>query len=404
MTWPAPLLDLACAVAAQKYIIITLMVIGLVLGTIRLILMPSIYTASAVAVLLPREKPVLDVTIDTSSIETTNDHASRSTSGNLMLPPNPTLYTTLIYSRPVLSQIAIKFSTRLDGHLSPRDRSNEVIQHVRSMITVASTEEGLITITVSSKDPELSADIANELFFECQKASKSIERQLILQQAGHLENALENSMRRMKQTESTLSAFNTKYGLVNTELQVSNHLRSVRELSTEKDSLQTDLQELRLSYSDRSPEVLKIQSRIKSIKKQQQTIQTGIVGSMGTSDYGSLIVAHDSLKQKVRFERDLVATLATKVDIYRIRAEEPTGNLAVIREAVTPSRPSGPSKKRELGIALGLCMMLGIGWSILVNQWKLAQQDTYLSQRISDFISLAVPKLPFRKFSRTNEV
>ena len=105
MTWPAPLLDLACAVAAQKYVIIVLLVVGLTLGIIRLILMPSIYTASAVAVLLPREKPVLDVAIDTSSIETANDRASRSTSGSLLLPPYPALYTTLIYTRPVLSDM-----------------------------------------------------------------------------------------------------------------------------------------------------------------------------------------------------------------------------------------------------------------------------------------------------------
>jgi uncharacterized protein involved in exopolysaccharide biosynthesis len=403
MTWPAPLLDIACAVASQKIIVFVIVVLGLVAGAARLALMPPVYTSSAVAVLLPREKPVLDAAIDTSSIETTDDSASRSSSGSLMLPPNPSLYTTLIYSRAVLSRIADRFEDRLQDHLSPRDRSDEVIQQVRSMLTVTSTEEGLITITVSCKDANLSADIANELFAECQKASKSIERQLILQQAGHLEDALQSSLGRLAQTEKELSGFTAQFGVVDVQMQASNQLRSIRELSAEKDRLETDLQELLLSYSERSPEVRGIRTRIAAIEKQMQGSRTSIVGSIGAEDFGSLMVAHESLKQKIRFERDLVATLATKADIYRLRAEEPTGNLAVIRPATAPTRPAGPSKKRELGLALGLSILAGLGWSVVVSQWNAAMADAFVSERIREFIRLAKPTLPVRKAARVKQ-
>jgi capsular polysaccharide transport system permease protein len=398
ISWPGPFLDLACAVAQQKLIVTAIVIAGVILGILRLIIMPDVYTSSSVAVLLPREKPMLDAAIDTSSIETSDDRAARSSSGNLMLPPNPTLYTTLIFSRPVLSKVAATYGERLQGHVSPRDRSEEVIGQIRSMLKVSSTEEGLITITVTSQDGQLSADIANELFAECREASRSIERQLILQQAGHLEEALSSSMERLRETEKRLSNFTATNGVVDVDMQASNQLRSIRELSSERDKLEADMQELLLTYSENSPEVRRLRLRMKILDRQQAGNATNIVGSIGTSEFGQLMVAHESLKQRIRFERDLVATLATKADLYKLRAEEPIGNLAVIRPAIAQSRPSGPSKKRELGLAMSLSLIVGFGWAILAWQWNSVLSDSYFSARVRELMELLIPRAwPGRK-------
>jgi len=393
--WPAPLLDTACAIASQKWIVLVIVLLGIVLGIFRLISMPDVYKASAVAVLMPREKPNLDATIDTSSLETSGDQASRGTSGNLMLPPNPTLYTTLINSRAVIEKLADKFSDRLRVYLSPEDRSEEVYLQLKSMITVTSTDEGLITVTIASNDPQLSADIANEIFEECARASKSIERQLLLQQAGHLQEAYDNAAIRLSLSEQKLKDFTARYGVIDVQLQASNQLRSLRELATKKDELNSDLQEMLLNYSERSPEIARVRARIAAIERQLTSGGTKIVGNVGANQYGALVVEYESLIQRIRFERDLVATLLTKADIYRIRAEQPTGNLAVIRPASAPTRPAGPSKKREIGIATGLSIFLAIGWTLAIDQWRRARRNRYIDDRLSELRDL-VMKTPSR--------
>ncbi|NEQ67317.1 MAG: hypothetical protein F6K21_17770 [Symploca sp. SIO2D2] len=385
--WPAPLLDTACAIASQKWIVLVIVALGIVFGGFRLLTLPKVYKASAVAVLMPREKPNLDASIDTSSLETSDDRASRSTSGNLMLPPNPTLYTTMINSRAVIEQLAQKFASRLNDDLS---HSEDVYLQLKSMITVISTEEGLITVTVTSASPSLSADIANEIFEECKRASKSIERQLLLQQAGHLEGAFANAAKRLAQTELRLKDFTAKYGVIDFQLQASNQLRSIRELSVKRDDLKSDLQEMRLHYAEQSPEVARIKARIAAIESQQNSAGSKIVGDTNSRNYGALVVEHESLKQRIRFERDLVATLTTKADIYRIRAEEPTGNLAVIRPASSPTRPSGPSKKREIGIALGLSIALAIAWTLTIDQWRRARRNRYIDRRLHELRDLVM--------------
>ncbi len=391
VAWQEPLLDLIEALVAHKWVVIGIMLIGTALGIIRLLSMPPSYTASAVAVLLPREKAIIDASIDTSSLETTDDRASRGSAGSLMLPPNPTLYTTIINSRAVLTEIATKYNDRFDGEISNRDRSVEVIDRLRRMITTTATEEGMITVTVDSGDPQLSADIANELFSQCEKASKSIERQLLIRQAGHLDKALKISTDRLRVTEKQLSQFTSQIGLVNADLQASNQLRNLRELNAEKDRIEGDLDSLRTSYTENAPEVQALVARIATIGRQKINSQGSIIGSVGTKNFGELSVAYKSLEQKIRFERDMVATLATKSDIYRLRAEQPIGNLAIIRPASAPERPAGPSKKRELGLAMALSGILAFGYAVLLQQWHALRRNTQFSDRTDRIWKQLIP-------------
>jgi capsule polysaccharide export protein KpsE/RkpR len=393
IAWQEPLLDILEAIIHRKWTVIIIMVVGSIAGILRLASMPDVYSASAVAVLLPREKAIMDASIDTSSIETSDDRASRSSAGNLMLPPNPALYTTIIHSRAVLEEIARRFSDQLSSAnaISNNDRSEEVIDQLRRMIRTTTTEEGIITVHVDSHSPQLSADIANALFEQCEIASKSIERKLLIHQAGHLDKALLIAEKRLTETEEKMSAFTSDMGLVNTDLQASNQLRGLRELQTERDALEADLDALRLSYTDSAPEVTAVKARIATIERQSTLSQQNVVGSVGTADFGRVSIAYKSLEQKVRFERDMASTLSTKSDIYRLRAEQPIGNLAIIRPANTPTRPAGPSKKRELGLALGLSMIFSIGYCLLCQQWQSMRQDHGMAARTDDLIDQVLP-------------
>lgn len=395
MSWPDPFLDIVYALAASKYLVILIVFFGVTIGIVRFLNLPSVYKASAVAILMPREKPMMDVAIDANSIESSEDRANRSTSGNLMLPPNPTLYTTLITSRGVIERIGERYRTELIGDLSPNDRTEEVYDTLRSMIKVNSTEEGLITITVTSENPKMSAEIANELFAECERASKAIERQLILQQVGPLEQAFINAEARLEESEGELERFAAQYGLVDLQLQAGNKLRSLRELSTQQDELHADLEELRMSYSENAPEIRRVKARINILDAQISSEEDSILKGVGENEYGGLSVSLESLQQKVQFERDLVLTLSTKVDVYHIRTEQPTGNIAVIRYAQVPMKPAGPSKKKELGLALFISMALAVSVAIAKWQWSLAVENRGVRNKLEQIRHRLVTLTPF---------
>lgn len=397
LSWQDPLLDIIEAIVVRKWWFIAIVITGSILGLVRLMKMEPVYEASAVAVLLPREKAILDATIDTSSIEASDDRASRGSSGNLMLPPNPSLYTTIINSRPLLTELAAEFEQPLDGAISDRDRSEEVIDQLRRMITTTSTEDGLITVRVRSDKAKLSAQLANALFEQCEIASKEIERKLLLNQAGHLDKALINAQARLQDTEHKLSEFTSNIGLVDTDLQASNQLRSARELKTERDRLMAELADLRLSYTDKAHEVILVKNQVSTLEKQIANSNKNIVGSVGSDSFGRLSVEYKTLEQRVRFERDMVSALSTKADIFRLRAQQPIGNLAIIRPANVPARPAGPSKKKELGLAIGLSLIIAFGTCIVAQQIQLLRKNPKTSNRIDQILGELHPKLVRRK-------
>lgn len=393
LTWQEPLFDLLQVLLKHKIKILGIVAIGLCLGVARWASMDKQYKSSTVAVLLSRDKPIVDAVVDSASIETSDNAAARSASGSLMLPPNPILYSTLIQSRPVIDAIAEKFAPRLKDHLSENDRSEEIYRQIQSMITVTATEEGLLTVTVTTANPNLSADIANELFEECQRASKNIEKQLLLQQAGHLENALSSAKDRLSTAEKNLQDFSAKHRLVDVALQANNRLRNNREMESRKEILQEELSALLLSYTEKSPEVKALRAKIDAITQQQNSSNREILSSVDDQDFAYLKVELESLQQKVQFNRDLLLTLSTKADIYRIRAEQPIGDIAIIRPAYPSTRPAGPSKKKEIGIVLGVFILLAFATAAIIEQWHTAMQQSEFRQRVQHCRQL----LSFRK-------
>ena len=270
-----------------------------------------------------------------------------------MLPPDPNLYSTIIMSRAVLTEIAQTHATQLSGNISEGDRSEEVISALRSMIKVSTTEEGIIKISVTSYNPELSSRIANSMFEECERVSRSIEQKLLLSQAEHLDKAYLLAAQRLEKSEQKIGELAENYGLIDTDLQASNQLRALRELRAERDNLDTDLEELLISYTEESQEVIAVRARMAAIDRQINNSKQSVIGDVSTYGFGRFNIAYTRLQQEARFQRDMLATIATKADIYRIRAEQPIGNLAIIRQAAVPSRPSGPSKNSNWELAWG---------------------------------------------------
>ena len=100
---------------------------------------------------------------------------------------------------------------------------------------------------------------------------------------------------------------------------------------------------------------------------------------------------------RARFQRDMLTTIATKADLYRIRAEQPIGNLAIIREATVPTRPSGPSKKIELGLTFGVTLILALGYCAFAQQIRYLKANPALAGRADAILKQLHPRLSVSK-------
>ncbi len=389
-TWHEPVLRILYDLAVRQRLIACFVVLGVVAGCVMYVRTPPYFRASAVAVLMSREKPVTGASLELGTMKTENDAAVRGPSGTLMLPPNPNLYIELIYSRAVLEELAARFLTRSAGDVGS-EASDEAVARLQKAILVKGTEEGLLTITVTDADRQVSADMANAIVRECEAASKKIERQLVLQQAGYLDGAVLKAEQDVEQTTRDFETFSTKHRLIDPVAEGTESLRMIREAITARESLTARLDGLLVSRTDRDHEVKRLRGEIASIDTRLASSRDGFAGSRHGDGLAALMVEQEGLKQKLRYRRDLLGTLEAQASIFRLRAEQPAGSVAVVRVATPSALPAGPSKKQVFGIPVFCGLALGVLVALLHAQWSRIRKDRVLSESSDRLIAAAVP-------------
>ncbi|MHC4391753.1 MAG: GumC domain-containing protein, partial [Planctomycetota bacterium] len=308
--------------------------------------------------------------------------ASREQTGSLLLPSNPDLYMAILHSRPVLRALVERFPKALQKN----NRSEEDLALVRSMIAFEASEDGLLTIVATASDPELAANLANAVLEEGKKASESIERQLILQQAGHLQTAQARAEVKVAVAERALQSFCKRHNLIDPALQASRATQMINDMTSVRDRSRRELSQRLLHNTEADPRVQQLRSDIALSEATLRDVEQNVAGTASTQEFGQLLLEHEGLTQRVRSSRDMASTLALQVDIFEIRSAQPAGNLAVVRPAVPPLLPAGPSKKRYLSVTLGLALVLGAVLALVIDQWQSVLMHPYMQSRLAKLV------------------
>jgi uncharacterized protein involved in exopolysaccharide biosynthesis len=90
----------------------------------------------------------------------------------------------------------------------------------------------------------------------------------------------------------------------------------------------------------------------------------------------------------VASRRDLVNVLTTKLETYRIRANEPPATIAVLNWTEVPTAPSGPQIKRTFIIGMGGPVVLAIGLTLVRDHWDHKRKHQWVDHRLREFWTL----------------
>lgn len=367
--WRCDVLDIINALARRKYAMICVLLISIGIGLMMAQRAQPFYQASTTFVLLPREKPILDLAVQSSSIETAEDAAKRADSATLTLPPNPDLYTSLIRSGEVTQRVAKSLEERgdLSGSLSSRT--------IRSGTTVEASEEGVIKLRVTHANPRTAAAIVNALVHECSEASKAIERQLILQQAGFLGEAITRAEASLADSRDTLRKFNARVGVSDPQSVAAQSRSLLQTLDDTEARLSRELQRLAVHRTEMDPTVVAIKAELERITTDRRLTRERFCGSIHESEYAEFLSTWKALEQDVLLRQDLLMSMRARHEVFAIRADQPAGNLAVIRPATAPTAPAGPSKKKAIALAFLIGAIGSIGTCVFLDQLERTARD-----------------------------
>lgn len=347
---------------------------------------PNFFDAYAALVLLPQEKPVLDVAVRAGGLRLDGDAAERAGSGSLMLPPRTELYVALLTSKAVLEPLAARMSGRVPELFGVPDVAGSEL--LRRAIVIRATKDGMLEIRARSADPGAAAALAQAVVEVGMRAAKGIEKQLVLEQSRYLERAVVGVRRELQRSESKLRNFYASAHLIDPVMQATDALRQIREVLGAREKARAELAE-RLAYcTEDAPDVVRLRARIASAEARVREVRGSTVGEVGDKDFGQLLLEFESLRKVVGFQRDLLATLQLRKNVLDLRAEQPGAKLAVIEAAKVPMTPAGPRRRVVLLIAIAVSGIGAIATAVILEQWRYARESDYVRGRLREFREL----------------
>ncbi|MCR9247376.1 MAG: hypothetical protein NXI31_20290 [bacterium] len=379
--WPAPLIDVLVTLSRQRRLVAGVLFVGLVLALGAAFGGRSYYRATAIGVLMPREKPVFDMSVRTPSLRTADGAGSRVGVGTLMLPPQTELYSELLRSERCLVAVIEAFRARL-GLASPGEDDGAIVA-LRRMVNIVTTDAGLISVEVTADAPRLAADIANHILDQGRKASVEIERRMIEDVLDRLEIAVRTSVRRLEGDEVAMQIFLDEHRLLDPYQESTENLRQIRETQMIRDGLVRRRAELGQSYTAESPEIREATSQIDAANQRLGELR-GFVRGSGEASYGALLLEHSRLQQRIDATTDLVRTLEAQREVLQVRALQTAGAVVAITPATEPTSAAGPRRKRVMLIGAALTVISAWILAALRERWRAAMKDPVLAVRLRE--------------------
>lgn len=382
--WQAPLLDVTSAVLRRWQIFLIVLSLGLMAGVGRYLVTRPFYRSTCVAVLMPREKPPLDVEVTIGSLETTRDLANRGDTGAGMLPARVDLYTSIMRSDAVLTAVGERFASRL--RLPDNLRIGDLVHRMRDIARISGTEEGMFNVEATANDPALAADLANALVDEMTETSKNVERQMLDRQVTFLKSSLGAARSRLENAEKALADYIESHGIVDLDKQTGDVLSMIRDAETARQSLVRQRIERLTAFTPEDHVARNLQEQIDEADRNLEELRRRAHGGLttGGASIQEVKLRTEALRKEVEQSRDLVGTLQAQTSLWELRAKQPAGAIAVIKPAIPLRERAGPSKRDTIGAAMLIAFLLGLVVVMIREQWEKVADEPYLRVRAEE--------------------
>jgi len=280
------------------------------------------------------------------------------------------VYAAILRSRTVEEAIVKRFN------LMERFEAvylEDAIRALDGLINVDISEANIITVQVTTKDPGLSAQIANSLLEELDKVNKEKRITSAKLTREFVEKRVEETERELEQAAQNLKEFQEENKAVSVEEQVAAQIEIIATLRSEIALKEVDYN-LKLNNLNKThPTMIQLNNNIEELNKQVEKIERG-----ANLDRGSYILPFSEIPElsyRMGFllkDREVLTAvyklLVQQLEQAKIQEKKDTPTIQVLDTAITPERKSKP--KRSLIVVLaGLVSLFISGFYITITEY-----------------------------------
>lgn len=260
------LLDLLSALGRQKKLIYILPVITTALAVAAAFLISPKYVSTAV--IMPPQQQSSGVSAVLGQLG-----GLASAAGGIAGLKNPNdLYVGVLQSRTIADTLIERFKLKERYDKDTMDETREKLDKVREVIN---GKDGLISISVTDKNPKFAADLANAYVVEL----ASVTQNLAITEASRRRLFFEKQLSEAKETlataESNMRKMQETTGMLQLDGQVKGIIANEAQLQGTIAAKSVQLKGMRSFATANNPDYLRVQEELRGLQEQLDKLQKG---------------------------------------------------------------------------------------------------------------------------------
>jgi len=366
------LLDLLVVLAQHKRLVLGLPVFCGLLGVVASLLITPMF-ASTTKILPPQQQQSSTVSAMLGQLG-----GLAGAAGGLagLKSPND-LYVGLLESRRISDSLIQRFKLT--------ERYGSTMEGARRALTANSeirsgSKDGMLTITVIDKDPQVAADIANAYADELARLTQSMALTEASQRRVFFEKQLAEAKDQLANAEVAMRTTQEKTGLIQPEAQVQAIIENASRLKGTIAAKEVELSAMRTFATGQNPEILRTQEELRGLKAQLAKLEE----SRPANDRNFLVPTHKLPEvgieyvrrmRDVKYYETMFEMLSKQFELAKIDEAKNASLIQVLDKAIPAEQKYKPKRSVIVLIAVVIGLVLGILFAFVKYAFQGSQRN-----------------------------
>ena len=335
------LVDMIVVLLQEKKLILAVTAAALVLSTAVAFLLPKTYTATSV--ILPPEEKASSANLLLGQIGLLGGLSG----ADLGLKDSQDLFVAMLKSRSIEDGIIDKFDLRKTYGVRFYQDARKKLD---SRSKIVGEDEGLISISVSDRDPARAADMANAYVDELRSLNQNLAISEASQRRLFYEQKVDAERDSLSVAELALKQAQEKTGLLQPDAQAKVIIQSVADMRAQVATREVQIQAMRTYATKDNPELVRAEQELAGMRAQLAKMER----NSATSGSGDFDISTRKLPQAeleylrrardLKYHEALYEFLGKQLEAARIDEGKQAVVVQVVDKAVTPEKKSGPPR------------------------------------------------------------
>jgi len=351
------IVDMLTQLALRRWLIVTMTGTGILTGLILSFILPVRYTA--VAKIMPPKQTQSTTTFLSAQVGMGSLADAAAGGGSILGSPNA-IFIGLLKSRPIADAIINEFDLSKSYHSKDMTGARKTLEDNTHVVSEKST---LISISVTDRDKQRAADMANAYTDQLRILTKTISVTEASRRRLFFQEQLKGQKDVLAAAELAFQQVQQSKGLVHLDSQTGVIIGSLAALHGQIAAKEVALQAQRSYSTEHNPEVQLAERELGTMKEEAAQLENHSQ-STGYSDMGLKDVPKAGLdylhaERELQYQQSFFDTLLRQYEAARLDEAKEAAVIQVVESAIQPDRKSTPTRVNILTLSTLIGFLLG---------------------------------------------